>query len=164
MPWFQVMGVEGAHTKTKLSLFTLEYDSQFLSKWHGDLAPQRAGSIARRHILERYAAKLGRTELRANALLDDVTEVQLELDEAERERLFTVCDAFGWERDEAADRWTTRGPGVRLTVRPSTGDRPSRGVTGFVMSLRRPVERDPIELGKVLLSFEGTTATVTVRP
>ena len=164
VPWFQIMGVESPHVESKLSLFSLEYDPQFLAEWYTDLPPQHGGSIARRHVLERYAAKLDQTELRGSSLLDDVTEVQLELDEAEREHLFTVCDAFGWERDEAADRWTTRGPGVRLVVRPSPGDGPSRGVTGFVMTLRRPVERDPIELGKILLSFEGATATVIVRP
>lgn len=159
-PWFEILGVEAAHAGSRLSLFAMEYDPRFLTSWHAELPPE-GGGIARRRILERYAAVLGQGERRREALLEDVTEVFLELDEAERERLLAVCRAAGYELDQGVDAWVCHAPQFRLVVRASEG--PGR-VTGLRMALRAPVEREPIQLGKARLSFQGRTATFSFAP
>lgn len=160
VPWFQILGVQAAHASSRLSLFSLEYDPRFLASWYPDLPPESLG-IARRGVLERYAAKLGQEELRGRALLADVVEIHLALDEEERARLLQVCRAFGWVVAEESGAWTCDGPRIDLVVSPS--DSPG-GVTGFAMSLRRPVEREPIELGRVRITFQDRFATLTFRP
>ena len=117
VPWFRVLGVQAAHATSRLSLFSLEYDPRFLSSWHANLPPASAG-ISRRAVLQRYAAKIrGAADGEREPLFSDVTEVQLALDEKERERLFDVLDVFGYTVEERADSWVCDGPQVRLVVR-----------------------------------------------
>ena len=87
LPWFEIMGIEGASMTSRLNLFTLEYDPTFLERWHPELAPARPG-ISRRRILTRYAAAI---EPADEPLFEDVKEIFLSLDEAERVRIDAVC-------------------------------------------------------------------------
>ncbi len=158
VPWFRLLGVE--MPPSRLSVFSLEYDPRFLASWHGELAPARGG-IARAAVLERYAAALERSRQREEAPFADVTAVQLALGEAELERLLEVCRACGHEIEAGAGQWTCHGPQFRLVLR-SSGD--SRGVTGIELSLRRPLEHEPLQLGKAVLSFHGRTAEFVFQP
>lgn len=156
VPWFKMLGLEKAHVFSQLSLFSLEYDPHFLAEWHPDLPPQRDG-ILRGQVLERYAAKLGQREPHADALIEDVKEVHLSLDERQRGRLLDACRVFGYIVEAAADTWICDGPRVRLVVRES---KEPGGVTAVHFALRRAVERGPLVLGKAVLSFDDRTATL----
>lgn len=156
--WFRMLGVE--MPPSPLSLFVMEYEPRFLSSWHAALAPS-GGGIARAAVLERYAAALDRSAWRAEAPLADVTEVRLALDEAQRERLLAVCAAGGHEIEAAGDAWNVHAPQFRLALRPSAHP---GGVTGFTMSLRSPLEREPLRLGRATITFTGTTATFELAP
>jgi len=155
LAWFRILGVQQAHAAATLQLFAMEYAPTFLDEWHADLPPAARG-IARRYVLERYAAKIGKP--REEPLLRNVRVVRLALREDEREQLFEVCRAGGWIVERDGDAWVCDGPGVDLVVRSSAEP---GGVTGFEMELRRPVEREPLQLGKATLSFAGTTATLS---
>ncbi|MCZ6596527.1 MAG: DUF5829 family protein [Planctomycetota bacterium] len=158
LPWFEVMGIQAAHADSRLDLFSLEYDPRFLARWHADLPPERTG-ISRRAVLARYAANLGPDgpdETAEEALFEDVKEVFLALDEAERARLDAVCRTFGYEVNEGADAVVILGPEFRLVVRESSEP---GGITGFRMSLRREVEERTLVLGRAKLHLKGRVAT-----
>ncbi|MCP3915523.1 MAG: hypothetical protein GY711_08215 [bacterium] len=156
VPWFQIMGVQKAHAESRFSMFSLEYHPEFLSRWHAASSRELSG-IGRRNVLARYAAKLEQAERRASAPLVDVTRVDLALDDRERERFLQVCRAFGYSIEEKAGTWICDGPGYEIVV--STTETPG-GITAFQMSLRAPIEREPLHLGRAKLSFEGKTATL----
>ncbi len=158
VPWFQILGVE--MPPTRVSIFAMEYDPQFLASWHPKLAPA-APSITRAGVLERYAAVLDRSPLRASAPFADVSEVQLALDEAGRARLFTVCEAAGHEIEMGEREWTCHAPQFRLVVRDAVD---ADGVSGFELALRAPIEHEPIQLGRAVLSFRDRKATFVLRP
>lgn len=161
VPWFRIMGVERAHASSQLDLFSLEYDPRFLDGWHVELPPHD-GSISRAGVLRRYAALLGGDVGNAAPLFEDVTEVRLALDPAERTRFLEVCHSFGYVLEEAAAGSTiSYGPGfrMRLAESPEPG-----GVTGFSVSLRRPFEHEEMTFGRVTLSFEGRTADFSFDP
>jgi len=154
VPWFAILGVE--MPAGTLSLFAMEYDPGFLAGWHAGLPPE-GPSVARADVLARYAASLDRTDLRERAPLVDVREVHVALDEAQRERLLAVCAAAGHAIERAGDAWFVLGPGFRLRIEGS--DEPG-GVVGLELALRAPLERAPLRLGRIELSFAGDTATL----
>ena len=156
LPWFEMMGIQNPHEGSTLSLFSLEYDPGFLDLWHSGQPPARGG-ISRAAVLERYAHSLEQTELREQGLFRDVTRVDLALDEAERELFFTACRLFGYEIESSrSGGWTCDGPQVTFAVEAAEGP---GGVTGFEVELRRPVERDPLELGQLRVRFDDRVAT-----
>jgi len=158
VPWFRLLGVQ--MPTSPLNLFVMEYDPRFLASWHAALPPS-VGGIVRAAVLERYAAALDRSEWRAKAPLADVTEVRLALDEAQRERVLAVCTAGGHEVESEGDEWLVRAPRFRLVLRKSVNP---GGVTGFTLRLRQPLEREPLHLGQVALSFRGNTAELELAP
>jgi hypothetical protein len=159
VPWFDILGVEKPTVTSKLSLFAMEYDSAFLASWHPELPPA-GGGVSRAAVLERYAARLQRHETRRGTLFQEVTEVHLALDADERERLFAVCRALDYAVEEGEGRWTCAGPNHTLVVSPS--EEPG-GVTGFRLSLRRPLENNTMTFGNATLTFEGHAATFAYR-
>lgn len=152
VPWLRMLGVGGP--ATRLSLFALEYDGRFLGRWHPEHSPAHAG-IARRSVLERYAATLAPDTDLDRLLLEDVTAIHLALTSAERAHLAELCQALGYAISEEEGVLTCDGPGVTLVARDSPAP---GGITGFELALSRPVEREPLELGTYRLSFEGRTA------
>jgi hypothetical protein len=152
VPWFRMLGVE--MPAAPLRLFVMEYDPTFLANWHHGLAPA-GGGITRAAVLERYAAALQRSEARSQPPLADVTEVRLALDGAQRERVLAFGAAARYEVEAGAGAWTVHAPGFRLVLRSS--EEPG-GITGFTMNLRQPLERQPLRLGKAVLSFRGSRA------
>jgi hypothetical protein len=158
VPWFRMLGVE--MPSAPLNLFVMEYDPRFLGSWHATLPPA-TGGLERSAVLERYAAALDRSDLRAKAPLADVTEVRLALDDAQRERVLAVCAAGGHESAQVGDGWLVRAPRFRLVVRRSASP---GGITGFTLRLREPLAREPLRLGKAVLSFRGETAELELVP
>jgi len=158
VPWFRMLGVE--MPSAPLNLFVMEYDPRFLASWHATLPPT-TGGIERFSVLERYAASLDRSAWRAKAPLADVTEVRLALDGAQRERVLAVCTAAGHEVTQTGDEWLVHAPQCRLVLR--TSEKPG-GVTGFTMRLGEPLAREPLRLGKAVLSFHGGTSELELHP
>ena len=148
VPWFRILGIE--MPAGPLTVFSMEYAPRFLERWNP--GPTPAG-IARADVLARYAAVL-RTVDRP-APLGDVSEVRLALDDAQRERLIAVCELAGYEVEAGADAWTLHGPQHRLVVQRS---KEPGGVTGLGLTLQSPVDREPLELGRIRLEFHGATA------
>ncbi|MEM8714149.1 MAG: DUF5829 family protein, partial [Planctomycetota bacterium] len=159
VPWFQALGVERAHPMSSLQLFSLEYEESFLDRWHAELAPRPSG-IARRQVLERYAAQLGQSDLRADGLLDNVTEVSLTLDAKEMDRFRRVASACGFIQGPDGSGLTWLGPQIRYVLEASA--RPG-GVTGFRAKLRRSVERQELRFGRATLLLDGDSATFRMR-
>jgi hypothetical protein len=158
VPWFRLLGIE--MPPSPLSLFVMEYDARFLARWHATLPPKGAG-FARSSVLERYAAVLERSDWRPQAPFADVIEVRLALDEAQRERLLEVCRAGGHEVEQEGGAWLVHAPQLRLRL---NGSEKPGGVTGFTLRLRQPLEREPLRLGRVALSFHGLTAELELAP
>jgi len=154
LPWFRMLGVE--LPSAPLQLFTLEYDSRFLSRWHPELAPSAPG-IARADILTRYAASLGAPERRAQAQFGDVSAVELTLDDAQRERVLASCAVFGYELEPAGEPQLVHAPQFELTLRHTEQ---AGGVTHVELNLRRELTRPPLELGRVHLEFRGRTVSL----
>ena len=148
VPWFRILGIE--MPAGPLTVFSLEYAPRFLARWHPGSTPD---GIARADVLARYAAVL-RTVDRP-APLGDVSEVRLALDDAQRERLLTVCSVAGYEIESGADSWTCHGPEIRFAVQRAAAP---GGITGLALTLQSPVDRDPLELGQIRLEFHGSSA------
>lgn len=157
LPWFHLLGTE--MPSAPLTLFTMEYDPGFLAGWHADLAP--AAGIARADVLARYAAALDASSFHARAPFADVAAVELALDDPQRERVLAVLAAAGHEVEARTDEWLVHAPGARLVVRRAT--QPG-GITALELALREPLEREPLQLGKLELSFHGRTARLVLRP
>ncbi len=154
MPWFRIVGV--SMPPSPLSVFAMEYNEQFLKRWHADLAPADGG-ISRADVLARYAASLKRSELHAAAPFADVQQVELRVSDAQRERLTALCKKAQHEIQDEKDARVIRGPQFRLVLKPS--DKPG-GVTAIELALRHPVEHEPLQLGRARLTFSGKTATM----
>lgn len=158
LPWFRLLGME--MPSAALTVFTLEYDPGFLARWHGDLAPAQSG-LARADVLERYAAALAATGLRATQPFADVREVRLALDDAQRERLLAVCAASGYELEERGAEHVVHAPGFRLVLGASASP---GGITGLELALSRPLQREPLRLGQVTMSFHERGASLDWHP
>ncbi len=157
VPWFQILGLEvpGA----ALSVFAMEYDARFLASWHPDLAP-RGSRVDRAAILERYAAALKRSELRATGLFADVRALTIDADEAQLASLRRVLTAARFTIEDTP--LATKGVGARsrITLKPA---KTAGGITSIELALRRKVEHAPLALGKLTLEFSGETATLLLR-
>ncbi len=158
VPWFRILGVE--MPPSPLNVFAMEYEPRFLASWHASLPPAGAATT-RAAVLERYAAALGRSELRASAPFGDVREVRLALADAQRERLLAVCEAAGFEIEAGEASWTCFGPQFRLAIERSEK---SGGVTGFELALRKGYTHEPLRLGRVTIEFGAGTASFSLRP
>lgn len=153
LPWFEAMGVEAAHAESRFQLFSMEYARDFLARWHAQLAPS-AGGIGRAAVLERYRAQLGAQE--REPLFQDVVGVELELDASELERFLASARVYGWQVERQEEQEVQlRAPNLRIQIRLS--EEPG-GLRGLVLSLREDVEREPLELGRLRLEFEGAYA------
>lgn len=162
VPWFEILGIQAAHAQSRAQVFAMEYVPDFLADWHADLAPQRdleaAGvGLARRDVLERYAASLDQSALRERAPLSDVVGVELALDERERAYYSRVLTALGYaQQHEAGSDFALLGPGVRLGAAPP-------GIL-LRLELALPGENTArlISCGQVSLEIDGRRATLSV--
>lgn len=153
VPWFEIAGIEGVPADTNLSLFTMEYSPEFLARFHPDRRPADPG-IRRRHVLERYASKLDARD----RPFRDVTDITLELEAPQVARLLELAEVFGYRVEDGT---LVHAPEFRMKL--VTVEK-ARGVVGFTMTLREPLRREPLELGKARFTFEGETARFELRP
>lgn len=160
VPWFEILGFEQPTTTSRLTLFALEYVPEFLARWHPKLPPQ-APAITRHDVLERYAAALGQEGEHREALLGDLVEVRLALDEKELERFVACARALGLGVLERGPVHEVHGPAQRYVLEPSTAP---GGVTELVLALTRDAPRETVELGAFTLELEGRRATLRRRP
>ena len=141
-----VMGNRGEPSDDQLSLVVGERPAPFL----------------RRDGITTKAASLGQAEAHAAALVQDVSEVFLDLNAADAEYFAAVTKVFGYETNEGPGGVVYIGPQVRFVVNVSQG---ASRVTGFRLSLRRPVEeKQKITLGKATLTLQGKAATFYYQP
>lgn len=144
-----------------LRIFLLEYDESFLARWYPELTPERG--ITRAAVLDRYVAKIGRTEGRANTLLGDVTGLVLALSPDERDTLVKHLQPVGWRVGEDGQATLLEGPeGVALhVVEPAEG---RRGIVEATFSLQRRARRRSERLGSIVLKVDRDEARLRFVP
>jgi hypothetical protein len=158
VPWFEMTH---AREIPGLRVFLLEYDRGFLARWYGALTPARG--IARADVLDRYVAKIGQSERREKALLEDVVELEIALAPGDRERLVKQLRAVSWIAQDAADAVVCSGPEaerLRLVL-------PHDGRTGIVaadFSLQHAVAQAVHRLGSAELRLGGRTGRLRLSP
>jgi hypothetical protein len=139
----------------------MEYRSDFLARWYGTLTPAR--SITRTDVLDRYVAKIGQSDSRESALLEDVVGLTIALAPPERETLVKQLRAVGWTATDEAEAVVCRGPEserLRLVT-------PASGRTGIVeaeFSLQHSVAKATQRIGNAELLLEGTSARLVAQP
>ena len=111
-------------------------------------------------MLARYAASLERSNLHANSPFADVQQIQIDVSDAQRERLSSVFAAAGFESESSAGVWTIHAPQFRLLLRRS--EQPG-GLSAIRLALRDSIEREPLQLGRASISFDGKFATIALR-
>jgi hypothetical protein len=144
-----------------LRIFLLEYDESFLARWYPELTPERG--ITRAAVLDRYVAKIGRTEDRARTLLGDVTGLVLALSPDERDTLVKHLQPVGWRVSEDGAATLLEGPeGVALhVVEPAEG---KRGIVEATFSLQRRARPRSEHLGSVVLEVARDHARLRFSP
>lgn len=158
LPWFKILGVQ--MPPSPLNVFGMEYEDQFLKRWHHELAP-RDGGQKRADVLARYAAALKRSDFHRTAPFADVTGIEFALDPAQTQSLttlFTVAGNASEVRGPAGYR--IHGPQFSLLIQPS--DSPG-GVKAIEVTLREPIEREPLRLGQVSVIFSGKKARFEIQ-
>ena len=152
VPWFEM---SYAAEIPGLRVFLMEYHRDFLARWYGTLTPAR--SITRADVLDRYVAKIGQSDRREQALLEDVTALTIALPAAERETLVKQLRALGWTATDQADAVVCRGPeSERLRLVTPVGAR--TGIVEVEFSLRHPVAKATHRVGSAELRIEGESA------
>ncbi len=152
--WFHVTA---AKASSRLRLWLMEYDKDFLARWYPDLTPERG--ITRSEVLDRYVAKIGKAKGRETAVLGNITGLVIALDDADREllRRHTVSAGWGPRAGTSPDRFTLTGPeGVTIEVAPATGER--RGIVEARFSVQGRPDPHEARLGAVRLSVEPAQA------
>jgi hypothetical protein len=158
VPWFEMAY---AREIPGLRVFMMEYRSDFLARWYGTLTPAR--SITRTDVLDRYVAKIGQSDSRESALLEDVVGLTIALAPPERETLVKQLRAVGWTATDEAEAVVCRGPEserLRLVT-------PASGRTGIVeaeFSLQHSVAKATQRIGNAELLLEGTSARLVAQP
>ncbi|MFT4541179.1 MAG: hypothetical protein ACI835_003640 [Planctomycetota bacterium] len=141
--WFKLLGIQAAHMQSRLSMFSLEYETDFLKSWHEELAPEQ-NDIARASVIERYSAALGQSVQRDKKLFRDVDRIHLTLDSKEKAHLETVAAAFGYVREVTLTGIAFTGPRFVLDIQDSS--EPGR-VTGFEIACRSRNEPSRLQFG-----------------
>jgi hypothetical protein len=152
VPWFEMTY---AKEIPGLRVFLMEYHHDFLARWYGGLT--KARSITRADVLDRYVAKIGRSERRESALLKDVVGLTIALAPPEREALVKQLRALAWAARDEVDAVVCTGPGgerLRL-VAPRSG---ASGILDVDFSLQHAVARATHRIGSAELRLEGTSA------
>jgi len=156
VPWFEMTY---GREIPGLRVFMLEYHRDFLARWYGSLTPAR--SITRADVLDRYVAKIGQSQRRNPALLEDVVGLTIALAPAEREALVRQLRAATWIAQDEADTVVCTGPGSeRLQlVAPADG---RTGIVAVDFSLQHAVAKASRRIGGAELRLDGQSAQLLV--
>jgi len=155
-PWFEMTF---SREIPGLRVFLMEYHPEFLVRWYAELT--KARSITRADVLDRYVAKIGQTDRREKALLQDVVAVEIALAPADRETLVKQLRAVSWLAQDAGDAVVCSGPeGVSLRlVQPENG---RTGIVAVDFSLQHAATKATHRLGKAELRLDGRSARLVV--
>ena len=149
VPWFDILGIQGATTTQRLQLFAMEYDPAFLERWN-PRADGLAGRIDRAAVLARYADVIGAP---AQPALADIAWLSIAGDEREYARCVQVAAALGHgvhDRLQHVEGLHHQGPGFSWLAAGEL-ERPG-GLMGFAVRLSRPVELpEPLDFGQIEL-------------
>jgi hypothetical protein len=157
VPWFEMTY---AKEIPGLRVWLMEYHADFLSRWYGALTGSR--SITRADVLDRYVAKIGQSERRETALLQDVVGLTIALAPDEREALVRQLRAVAWTAADEAGDVVCRGPeGEALRLVAPSGER--TGILAVDFSLQHEVPRASRLVGSAELVLEGRSARLRLR-
>jgi hypothetical protein len=155
-PWFEMTF---SREIPGLRVFLMEYHPEFLVRWYGELT--KARSINRADVLDRYVAKIGQTDRREKALLQDVVALEVALAPADRETLVKQLRAVSWLAQDAGGAVVCSGPeAVSLRLVPSQNGR--TGIVAVDFSLQRAAAKATHRLGKAELRLDGRSARLVV--
>jgi len=156
LPWFYQAARRNL-ADGLLSIWLMEYHPDFLRQWNAGLTPVES-SLRRAEVLDRYVAAIGKSSMRARALLKDVIALDIAvpppaLDEAGA-HLGGLCP--GCRRTPRSLECSVEGTTIRMVASGEAG-----GITRAVFSLQgKPPERREYRFGgRSRLSFKQTEAT-----
>jgi hypothetical protein len=157
VPWFEMTY---ANEIPGLRVWLMEYHGDFLARFFPALT--KARSIARKDVLDRYVAKIGKADERESALMGDVTGLTVSLSPESRDALLKQFRAVGWTTRPGGTTVVCAGPeSVELRL-VEAGDRPA-GITEVGFSLRRSATAATHRLGTAELRLEGKAARLRLR-
>lgn len=157
VPWFEMTY---AREIPGLRVWLMEYHGDFLARFLPTLT--KARSIARKDVLDRYVAKIGKAEDRESTLMGDVTDLTVSLAPESRDALLKQLRVVGWTTRPDGTTVVCAGPeSVELRL-VEAGDRPA-GITEVGFSLRRSVKAATHRLGTAELRLEGNAARLRFR-
>jgi hypothetical protein len=149
-PWFHMTYAKG--TPQGLRVWLMEYHGDFLARWYPDLTPGRG--ISRGEVLDRYVAKIGRSEKRGTALFEDVTGLVIALGAGDRDALVKHLAAGGWAVREDKEAVLLEGPeNVTLRLVPEAVGR--RGILEATFSLQPRTIPRTASFGSAVLTLEA---------
>ena len=146
VPWFWIVDPKGFPDDAAVDPWIMEYDGDFLAKWHPEHARGERG-ITRHAILRRYKAVLPDTPPVPHFV--DVREITLAVDAATSERMTAFCRQLGYRIDA---KGVVHGPDVVLRLVPATASK--RGIVRVVLEVRDVPKRE-LRLVKSVLRFDG---------
>ena len=156
VPWFEMTY---AREIPGLRVWLMEYHRDFLARWYGSLTTAR--SITRAEVLDRYVAKIGASDRRESALLEDVVGLTIALAPAERETLVKQLRAVGRTAADEAEAVVCRGPKRSGSPRDRRG-RPARASSRWSSRCSTQSRRAAQRIGSAELQLEGSSARLTI--
>ena len=156
VPWFEMTY---AREIPGLRVFLLEYHGEFLARWYGELT--KARSITRADVLDRYVAKIGQSDRREQALLQDVVGLEIALEPPDRETLVKQLRAVGWIAQDAGDAVVCTGPEAeRVRLVPAREAR--TGILAVDFSLQHAAAKATHRFGAAELRLDGGSARLVI--
>jgi hypothetical protein len=161
VPWFFMSGVFYGKDQPQVFTWIMEYHPDFLKKWHPDLNSQ-AQTVQRKAILQRYAAKLSAPEAPRPKLFKDIIEMNLNVNEKDRDILKAEMSVYGYTFTETENTLICKGPSIRFVMNLIEGE--TGKITGIKMSLNPGQYQAKTyrfgESSRLILYDDNTTAWV----
>lgn len=136
--WFAMLSTESTLKNSKLATWVMEYDPDFLGKWYPQFPPH-GPSIRRSDILERYAAKINRSQQRDQGLFEDIARLYLALEKSDAMEFSKRCQIYGYQVSGAPGETLCKGPDIELRIQAFDVNRPPirSGLTAVEFRLRQ---------------------------
>ena len=159
--WFHITAARGAGSGFRIWL--MEYHKDFLASWYPQLTPARG--ITRGEVLDRYVAKIGKSQDRETAVLRDVTGLVLALDDSDLVQLQKHVVPAGWSEKPGgvgSDVTFTGPDGVRIEVIKASPTR--RGIVEARFSVQGTPSPHAATLGQVRIEVDARSARIRFAP
>jgi hypothetical protein len=132
VPWFHALSPMYGDELSHIMSWIMIYDERFLKLWHPEHRPSLSG-VSREAVLQRYKAKVLKSEKPAVRLLKDVVEIRVKLAEENRKRLHKELEGYGLSFSKRDKSLIYSGGDIRLVIRDSGGEKGR--ITGITLSL-----------------------------